>query len=425
MRQVICGANLFFSPTADGAYTSMRLTLAVQDLKPGMYVVELDISWLDSPFFSKSLRITGIKEVEQLIKAGVKQVVIDTDKGVAPAVVAKSAPQPVPPPPPVKSVPVAPEKRSLEQELQVANGLRTKIKKAVDNIQAALERNNPVEMGEVSGLIDQTLNSLERNNQALLSLAHLSRKAQKLADHCFSTFCICLNVALNKSIPVAEREALGIAALLHEAGWVQLPLQLMGKRVPYTPVEKQLIQQHVQQGLALLSHSELPELSKRIILEHHEYCDGSGYPNALKAPALHPLSKLLTVVDAYDERVHQLSDKPGMLPTLALRTLYVDAERGLFDSTWVATLIALLGIYPVTSAVRLNTGERALVLEVGEEPLSPRIKILYDANKKLLPTPLVIDLKRPPADAPKRLIEGLLDPSNPQDDPFRRLTMED
>ena len=324
-----------------------------------MLVVELDIPWLDSPFLTSSRRIKDIKEIERLIKAGVKQVIIDTGKGEAPspaplkaALVNPPAPQ-IPPvqktQPGIEPTP-EPEKRSLEQEMAVATGLRTKIKKAVDNLQASLERNVPVEISEISPLIDQTLNSLTRNNQALLSLVHLSRKAQKLADHSFSTFCLCLNLAMVKAVSPAEREALGVAALLHEAGWVQLPLQLMGKRTPYTATEKKLIGNHIQIGLALLKSSNLPELAERIVREHHELCDGSGYPSGLKADSLHSLSKLLTVVDAYDEKVHQLADKPGMVPTNALRALYVEAEKGLYDAASVASLISLLGIYPVTSA---------------------------------------------------------------------------
>jgi HD-GYP domain-containing protein (c-di-GMP phosphodiesterase class II) len=407
----------------------MRVPLSVDELVPGMMVVELDIPWLDSPFLSNSRRIRSITDVQRLKEAGVRQVVIDTDKGLAPSRPGGSPAEPVAPEPqaasPESQAQQEPVKRSLEDELQVATGIKNKIKKVVENLHLSLERNVPLDIAEVTPLVDQTMASLARNNQALLNLVHLSRKAAKIADHTFSTFCLSLNLAVLRGIDAAEREALALAALLHEAGWVNLPLQLMGKRTAYTASEKKLIANHVEVGLALLASSQLPELTRRIIAEHHELGDGSGYPKGLVLEALHPVSRLFAVVDAYDERVHQLTDKPGMLPNNALRSLYMDSQQQRYDPQAVASLIALLGIYPVTSAVRLNTGERALVLEVGQDALRPVIKIVYDANKKPLATPLVVDLCAQPNDAPLRSIETVIDPTAAQEDPFRRLHAEE
>src|SRR5690606_12464092 len=138
------------------------------------------------------------------------------------------------------------------------------------------------------------------------------------------------------NIPKMEREQLGLAALLHEAGWTQLPLNLIGKRTRYTPTEIALIHKHTLISDQILLRSDLPELTRRLVAEHHELLDGSGYPQGLKSDQIHPLSQLLTVVDVYEERVHQLTDEPGMIPTSALRLLYIEAERGVFSAEAVA-----------------------------------------------------------------------------------------
>ena len=399
-------------------------------LREGMTVVKLDISWLDSPFLTHTRRIRGFKDIEALKDAGVKQVVIDLDKSP------KFGPQDIeqasrshandanerdeatseskPPDPPLtktqaSSSSMPGQKTSVKQELHQAVEIRRQVKDAVDDLQKSFESGTPIKSAQLTPLVDSTLESLERNNQALLSLVHLSRKSQKLADHTFGCFCLVLNLALHRGVEPIEREQLGLAALLHEAGWVQIPLQLMGKRKTYSYTEKKLVQNHIQLAEKILSQSDIPPLTLRLVAEHHERLDGSGYPKGLKGDQIHPLSQLLAVVDTYEERVHQLTDAPGMIPTNAMRSIYVDSEHGLYDTEVAAAFISLLGIYPVMSAVKLNTGEVGLIREIHDEaPLAPSVEIHYDCAGKSLTPATYVDL-RDRGDE-KRAIECAVDP---------------
>lgn len=423
------------------ARTNTLLSIPISQLRAGMFIVKLDIPWIDSPFLRHSRLIKGEQDIEKLKGANVKNLVIDLSKGCGPELSqhtttgqltdpeaeteqANSPLQqasPIPSPSPKTSL--AP---SLKEELNEAKLLRSKIRAVMANVMDSLERELAIKTAELSPIIDDTLASLERNNQALMNLAHLSRKTQKLADHAFSTFCLSLNLATYLKLTKDEQHVLGLAALMHEAGWTQLPQQLLGKRTAYSPTELKLIHTHIANGRKLLKKADLPELVLRIIDEHHELVDGSGYPNGLNAEKLHPLSLLLSVVDRYDEMVHQLTDKPGMLPTNALRKLYVEADAGKYDKQTVTALIASLGIYPVTSAVLLNTGEKAIVLEVfSDAHLQPVLEVHYDTLGNPLPSAIKVNLRDQRDDAPSRAIVNILDPANPIDDPARRLQPED
>lgn len=412
--------------------------ILIGDLRIGMFVTKLDISWLDSPFLSHSRAIKDASDIRALRDAGVRTLTIDLSRGAdvvgmqdspsAPTASALSAASesltavsPSRPPPMGASVPRPPvEAVSVERELRAAAHLRSKIKKAVENLSRALESGSPIDVGELVPLVDSTLDSLERNDQALMSLVHLSRKTQRLADHVFGTFCLVLNLALLRKIPAMEREQLGLAALLHEAGWTQLPLNLIGKRTRYTTAERGLVRKHTLIGNQILAHSDLPELTRRIVAEHHELLDGSGYPAGLRGEQIHPLSQLLTVVDVYEERVHQLTDEPGVTPTNALRSLYRDAERGIFPADVVAALISLLGIYPPTTAVMLDTGERAVVKEHrADTPLQPKVVIYYATDGSVMEPPIEIDLRQ--TITPPRMIESAIDLTAPGNDQWRRL----
>lgn len=411
--------------------------IPIDALATGMTVVKLDISWLNSPFLSHTRKIKDERDIQALKDAGVKRLIIDLDRSPAPspefderlsgATDERGQQADEQPPPMAKPAPIAAAgaPATLQEELKTARNLRNQVKNAVQEIQKKLELDTPVRLDELTPLVDATLASLERNNQALLSLAHLSRKAQKLADHAFGTFCLALNLARLQQLASEEREALGVAALLHDMGWTQLPLQLMGKRSTYTALEQRLVQQHVTLAAKLLAQSDLPQLVLRVIAEHQERADGSGYPKGLKREALHPLSLLLGVVDEYEERVHQLQDSPGMVPTNALRALYKDADKGRFDVAGVAAFISMLGIYPVMSAVQLNTGELALIRELhAEAPLNPTIQIHYRAVGKPLAEPLWVDL-RDAQESNGRQIDTAVDPRDPAVDPLRRLLPEE
>jgi HD-GYP domain-containing protein (c-di-GMP phosphodiesterase class II) len=224
--------------------TSALQSVSLDQVVIGMFVVELDIPWIDSPFLSHARKIKSAKEIESLRRAGVKNLVIDTRKGPSLSVAEVSPPElERATPPALESEPPVPT--SLEQEMGAARKLRGEVNRVVADLFDQFERELPVDANALHPLIDDTLKSLARNNQALLSLAHLSRKSQKLNDHAFSVFCLALNLGVVLGVDAASLKHLGSAALLHEAGWVQLPLNLMGKRTRYTPAEKQLVAQHV------------------------------------------------------------------------------------------------------------------------------------------------------------------------------------
>ena len=342
-----------------------------------MFIVDLDIAWIDSPFLTHSKKIKHEKDLEKLLKSGAKVITIDPNKGVdlsgdRPAAKIKES-EPSQNKTEEKSTePAAPESTDLNREMSVALNIRNKMNKAINQLHEDLAANKAIDTQQLNPLIDQSMESLSRNNQALMSLAHISRRSQKLTDHTFSTFCIALNLAqcLNKN--KGEQQQLGLAALLHDTGWMSIPIQLMGKRTAYSAMDLKLIHRHPELAAKFLGKSDIAPLVLELILQHHELEDGSGYPKKLKSEHIHPLTKVLAVADSYDERIHQLLDKPGMLPTNALRSLYHDAEKGLYHSEVVAALISLLGIYPVTTAVQLSNQQKAIVVEVIETSTSSR-----------------------------------------------------
>ena len=413
-------------------------TIPLSSLTVGMHIAKLDIPWIKSPFITHSRLVKSSKDIDLLKQAGVNTIIIDPNKGENTS--SSTAPTPEAdtqaavsetrkenahtsqqtPPTDANESPAettelnAKEKaRALAHDIEQAKKVRDHVRQSISLALDKLAAGNSVDREELSPLIDKTLASIEQNNQALLNIVHSNGRTQKLADHTFSTFCLTLDLARNMQLAHEEIEALGIGALLHEAGWAHIPLHLMGKRSPYTTTERKLIEKHTVLAMRALTQCDLPALAHRIIAEHHELCNGQGYPRKLNDEQIHPLSKLFTVVDQYDERVHQLSDQNGLTPTGALRKLYLDAEKNVYDTDAVGQLIALLGVYPISSVVTLNDGSIGIVREVpANAPLQPLIEVRIDAHGNALNKPFYQDLAHTADDEQALRITQVVDLSN-------------
>lgn len=417
-----------------------KQSIEIADLSVGMFVVDLDIPWIKSPFITHSRRIKSFKDIDALKRSGVKQLVIDANRGLAfnkPQTQSEDARQASSKDSQQnphqhhlqqaahKTQPI--ERAELNSEMAAAKKVRHDVNRVVNELFTRLESQAEINVEAVTPLINETLSSLERNNQALMSLIHISRKSHKLADHTFSTYCLALNIGVLKKCSRAELEILGLASLLHEAGWVQLPINLMGKRTRYTANERKLISQHIVIGEKILQASALPELVLRLITEHHERLNGSGYPNQLKGHDIHPLSQILALADSYDERIHQLQDKPGVLPRNAVQALFKEAKAGVFDPALMRLFVAAVGVYPVSSAVALSNGEKGVVVEINAQTHSITVRIFYNKDKKIEPYDLTMSdgahQAKEETGHGNKIIQ-LLDPNDSRDDPYGLLVLE-
>lgn len=120
---------------------------------------------------------------------------------------------------------------------------------------------------------------------------------------------------------------LGWAGLFHDVGLTAISEALTNKREPLTPEEWETLKKHPCLGYRLLKgNAEVPVASLRLILEHHENADGSGYPQGLALTRQHPLTRVLALVEAYDGLTIYRPYRPEHTPFAALKIL--QEERG-------------------------------------------------------------------------------------------------
>ncbi|HWQ60730.1 MAG TPA: HD domain-containing phosphohydrolase [Negativicutes bacterium] len=159
---------------------------------------------------------------------------------------------------------------------------------------------------------------------------------------------------------------LALGALLHDLGKSMLPLGDSDKAFLHTIY-----------GRELILRSNLSSAVARIAAEHHEMFDGSGYPKGLTAKDVHPLSRLVCIVNYFDNAMHE-SDSDEKPRQETFESL-ADGGNRLFDLNLLRAFLNTAAIFPVGSLVRLNTGRTGYVVANRVHfPLRPVVRIIED-----------------------------------------------
>ena len=129
-----------------------------------------------------------------------------------------------------------------------------------------------------------------------------------------------LTLALADTLGVGEDELLNLehGALLHDIGKLDVPAAILTKPAPLDDGEWDVMRRHPQVGYDLLK--KLPRFASAaiLVLAHHEAFNGSGYPFGLEGAEIPIGARILAIADSYDSMTHPHTQRPAMLPALAL-----------------------------------------------------------------------------------------------------------
>ncbi len=114
---------------------------------------------------------------------------------------------------------------------------------------------------------------------------------------------VALAIAREMKVPSVQQKSLHYAALLHDAGRLGIPQEILRKPSKLEPAELAEVKQHTVRGASLLEPLEVLEPAVPIILYHHERYDGTGYPKGLKKEAIPLGARILAVANAFEAMI--------------------------------------------------------------------------------------------------------------------------
>jgi putative nucleotidyltransferase with HDIG domain len=374
--------------------------IKVGQLKPGIFVHDLNCDWLHHPFVRNKIRIKNEHDIEKIIKQGINEVYIDTDKGL--------------------DVAEAPTKKDVDREIQgeldkltdtkLKTGSRALLreelirareiikesKKTIHNIMDDVKHGKQIEMEQVEKIVEKIADSIFQNKDALISLGRIKHKDEYTYMHSLSVCALMISFAEHLNLDYKTIKAVGIGGLLHDIGKVKVPIEILNKNGALSEEEFNIIKEHVKDGCSILERcTSIDDISMYVAAHHHERLNGTGYPDSLAGDEISIFGQMSAVADVYDALSSDRCYKKKIIPTEALRKLF-EWSNSYFKKDLVEQFICCVGIYPVGTLVCLRSGMLGIVVDHGVKGLLyPIIRVVYDTRKRRFITPYDMDLSRP------------------------------
>jgi HD-GYP domain-containing protein (c-di-GMP phosphodiesterase class II) len=394
-----------------------------------MYVAELDRPWLETAFVFSGFTITTTSQIEAIKKYS-KFVTIDLDyepptRGESPAVFAEPPPlelqrpplEPQPPPlEPQRGTPttgVSPARVSepvavrgttrysatvaVEKEVPRARILYTACQVAIGQMMQRLRSQGSLGAKELKETVDEMVESVLRNPDAMMLLAKLKTKGDYEFVRAVDTSLLMITFGRFLQLERAQLDCLGLAGMLLDVGKIMVPDAVLRKPALLIPEEYELAKEHLMHSVEIVrKEKDLPQEVIGIVQQHHERQDGSGYPHGLRGAEITLYGSIAGIVDSYSAMVSKRPYAEQLAPSNALSKIY--KLRGtLFHDALIEQFIQCIGIYPVGSVVELNSGEIGLVITQNlVRRLQPRVMVVLDKDWKPLRPEKFLDLMKDP-----------------------------
>lgn len=380
----------------------MLKKISVQQLTVGMHLKEFCGSWMEHPFWRTGFVITDPKDIQSVLASSIKEVWIDCSKGIdvpAGEQAVSEAETEAQVDEELNAVAtatrdVAPVSTSVELERAAKICLQSK--RAVISMFEEARMGKAVDTGGAQKLVEEITDSVIRNPGALISLARLKSVDDYTYMH--SVAVCAMMVALAKQLGMSEDQvrSAGMAGLMHDLGKAQMPMDVLNKPGKLTDEEFAIIKTHPEEGYKLLQSGEnVDPVIMDVCLHHHEKTDGSGYPKGLKADEISLFAKMGAVCDVYDAITSNRPYKAGWDPAESLRKM-AEWANGHFDTVVFQAFVKSLGIYPIGSLVRLQSGRLGVVMEQTTKSLTmPKVKVFFSTKSNMRIVPVIVDLSLP------------------------------
>lgn len=349
----------------------MLKRIKVADVRVGMFIEKFCGSWMDHPFWKTRFLLSSERDLQRIRGSAVSELWIDTARGldVAEGVGQSEAEVAAQTDAMLDAIanPSSEAKSSLTEELEQAARLCARSKEAIVSMFNEARMGQAVEIAGARELVEEISESVARHPDALISLARLKTSDEYTYMHSVAVCALMIGLARQLDLPEAQVREAGLAGLLHDIGKMAMPPEVLNKPGKLTDAEFALMREHPAAGHAMLVGKEVSDGVLDVCLHHHEKYDGSGYPQRLQGSDISLLARMGAVCDVYDAITSNRPYKNGWDPAESIRRM---AEwQGHFDPLVFQAFVKSVGIYPVGSLVRLQSGRLGVVLEQSEKSL--------------------------------------------------------
>ncbi len=362
--------------------TDQLVLVKCNGLEIGMYVAELDRSWLHTPFTSRGFLIATQAQLDDLRRC-CDYVYVDpehSDPAVRDQLLHASPPTDLITGPP----------RNQDSALHAINDARATLRRASTLVTHTIHdarRHGRIDIDIIYRDLAVFLDNSLHNIDAMQWLIATEPMQGFLSRRSLGTAVLCITFGRHLGLERHELMNLALGGMLLDIGKVAVPITILAKPHRLSKEEKWFTNRHVRESLSLL-HFGTDSLDRvfSMIAAHHERLDGSGYPNQIGGTDIPLYARIAGIADTFDALTlnrHYATARSGYAALRFLSAL----RRTKFDSALVDEFIDGLGAYPTGTRVQLDDGSTGLVCwQNSGRPREPDVLLTNDAGGRPIKT---------------------------------------
>lgn len=246
----------------------------------------------------------------------------------------------------------------------------------------------------VQGMIDLIM----EDDFVLLGLSTIKDYDDYTYVHSVNVAILSISLGTRIGLKKEALETLGICGIFHDLGKIKIPLEIINKPERLTDQEYNEVKKHSLNSVRMMLRLRAPRtLLQEILLgpfEHHQKYDLSGYPASTGKASLSLYGRIISIADVYDALTSpRIYRTDSISPPQALDLMIRKSGKD-FDPVLLKVFINMLGVYPIGSLLKLNTGEYGLVVktENNSDPFRPKVLVLEKTSDKQWKKRLLVNL---------------------------------
>jgi putative nucleotidyltransferase with HDIG domain len=276
--------------------------------------------------------------------------------------------------------------------------------------------------GPARQIVNRLAALVSANRTSVVALTEFRKNDNYTFTHMVNVSVLAMAQARALNIEGPLLREFGLAALLHDIGKVNTPVEVLNKPGKLTKDEFEIMKRHVVDGAHILRRTpEMPSLAPIVAFEHHLKQDLSGYPENVGSRTLNLCTMIVSIADVFDALRSHRPYRQG-LATSRIRTIMGEQGNPAFNQVLLKRFVNLMGLFPVGTLVRLSTEELAVVVaEHPSDPFHPQVKVITTSAGEMIDAPPLVKTWRHDGQPHPRSVVEAIDPDEVRIDPLKYL----
>ncbi len=244
-----------------------------------------------------------------------------------------------------------------------------------DSINQLLTVGEEINENELVQNVEEIVTSTGNNYHVFNMLSNIRDFDDETYNHSVNVSMICTVFGEWLGMDESEKKELTLCGLLHDFGKLLIDKKILKKPGKLTEEEYAIIKGHPQKGYDFLKEKNVSDYVKLSALQHHERCDGSGYPDQLKIDQINKYAAIVAIADVYDAMTSTRVYREGLSPFRVIR-LFEEEGRQQFNPTYLIPILTNLTETYLRHEVLLSDGRKGTMVMINRNELSKPIVMI-------------------------------------------------